>query len=179
MAISNITLCLSPAIQQRLNPGLNAEDLWNWVKDTYGSTSIPSIYCDLKEAISIHINPNQHPGPQFDKISAAIQRLLVVSYTVGKVKRNLALDPVVVGLIALATVPSKWENLIPIICSSYELEDIIIGTVRDQVVTQYENEINHGGHKQLGKQGNPANAHKLSAVKWKRSVTVTGTVSLT
>ena len=44
MASGNITLCLSPAIQQRLNPGLNAKDLWNWVKDTYGSASIPSVY---------------------------------------------------------------------------------------------------------------------------------------
>ena len=169
MAIGNITLHLSPAIQTRLDPGKNAEDLWNWVKDTYGGASIPSVYCDLKEAISIRINPNQHPGAQFDKIQAAIQRLSAVSYTVGKITRNLALDPVVVGLIALAAVPAKWENLIPIICSSYELEDIVIGTIREQVVTQYENEVNHGGHKQSGKQANPANAHKLSAVKRKRS----------
>ena len=69
MAIGNITLHLSPAIQQRLNPGLNAEDLWNWVKDTYGTASIPTVYQDLKEAISVRINPNQHPGPQFDKMS--------------------------------------------------------------------------------------------------------------
>ena len=168
MAIGNITLRLSPAIQTRLDPGKNAEDLWNWVKDTYGGASIPSVYRDLKEAISIRINPNQHPGAQFDKIQAAIQRLSAVSYTVGKTTRNLALDPVVVGLIALAAVPAKCENLIPIICSSYELEDIVIGTIREQVVTQYENEVNRGGHKQSGKQANPANAHKLSAVKRKR-----------
>ena len=168
MAIRNITLHLSPAIQQRLNPGLNAKDLWNWVKDTYGSASIPSVYRDLKEAISICINPNQHPGPQLDKITAAIQRLLAVSYTVGKTQWNLDLDPVVVRFIALAAVPVKWENLIPIICSNYELEDITISTVCEQVITQYENEVNRSGHKQLGKQANPTNAHKLSAVKRKR-----------
>ena len=170
MAIGNITLHLSPTIQTRLNPlSLNAEDLWNWVKDTYGGASIPSVYCDLKEAISICINPNQHPGLQLDKITAAVQRLSVVSYMVGKTTQNLELDPVVVGLIALAAIPAKWENLIPIICSNYELEDVTIGTVREQVVTQYENEVNRGGHKQPGKQANPANAHKLLAVKRKCS----------
>ena len=100
-------------------------------------------------------------------MSAAIQRLLAVSYMVKKMKHSLALDPIVVGLIALAAIPTKWEYLIPIICTSYELEDLTIGTVCDQVVTQYENEVNHGGHKQLCKQTNPANAHKISAVKWK------------
>ena len=169
MAISNITLHLSPAIQMRLNLGLNAEDLWNWVKDMYGGASIPSVYCDLKEAILLHINPNSHLGLQFDKITAVIQRLGAVSYMVNKTQQNLSLDPIVVRLIALAVVPTKWEHLIPIICTSYELEDITIGIVHDQVVTQYENEVNHGGHKQPGKQANPANAHKLSAVKWKHS----------
>ena len=150
MAISNITLRLSPAIQTRVDPGKNAEDLWNWVKDTYGGASIPSVYHDLKEVISIRINPNSHPGPQFEKISAALQRLGTVFYTSGKTMRNLTIDPVVVGLIALAAVPTKWEHLIPIICTSYELDDITIGTVRDQVITQYENEVNRSGHKQLG-----------------------------
>ena len=102
-------------------------------------------------------------------MSAAIQRLSAVSYTIGKTQRSLALDPVIVGLIALATIPPKWENLIPIICSSYKLEDITWRNVCDQIVTQYENEVNCGGHKQTGKQVNPANAHKLSAVKQKRS----------
>ena len=169
MAIGNITLCLSPTIQTRLDPGLNAEDLWNWVKDTFGGASIPSVYRDLKEAISICINQNQHPGPQLDKITAAIQRLSAVSYMVGKTQRNLGLDPVVVRLIALAAIPAKWENLIPIICSNYELEDVTNSTVCQQVITQYENEVNCGGHKQPGKQVNPANAHKLSAVKQKCS----------
>ena len=169
MVIGNITLCLSPAIQQNLDSSKNAEGLWNWVKETYGSASIPSVYRDLKEAISIHINPNQHPGPQFDKMSAAIQRLSAVSYTVNKRKKSLAIDLIVAELIALPAIPMKWENSIPIICSSYELEDITISTVCEQVVTQYENKVNCGGHKQPGKQANPANAHKLSAVKWKHS----------
>ena len=136
MAIGNITLCLSPALQQNLNTNLNAEDLWKWVKEMYGSAFIPSVYCDLKEAISIHINPNQHPGSQFDKMSAAIQRLLVVYYMVNKKQKLLALDPIIVRLIALAAILAKWEQLVPIICTSFELHDMTIETVRDQVVTQ-------------------------------------------
>jgi hypothetical protein len=61
----------------------------------------------------------------------------------------------------MAAIPQKWDNLIPIICNSYETHDIDIAVVREVLVTQYENETNRGSHK------GGSQANKLSAVKQK------------
>jgi hypothetical protein len=75
MALGNITLHLSPAIQQCLSVNLNAEETWDWLLKEFGMVSIPFVYRDLKEAISIRLNPNQHPGPQLDKMCACFWTL--------------------------------------------------------------------------------------------------------
>jgi hypothetical protein len=71
MVLGNLTLCLSPAIQQCLSPNFNAQETWEWLMQEFGSASLPSIYCNLREAITLHINPAHHPGPQFEKLEAA------------------------------------------------------------------------------------------------------------
>jgi hypothetical protein len=116
--------------------------------------SIPSIYRDLKEAISVHINPNQHPGPQFDWMTAAFG--LMSATSIGPRRMKVDISELLQGLIVMAAIPTKWENLIPIICNGYEIHDLDIGIVRDVLVTQNENETNCGAHKG----GNQAN--KLS-----------------
>jgi hypothetical protein len=65
------------------------------------------------------------------------------------------------ALIAMAAIPSKWENMIPIIANGYEPEDLDLNTIQDMIVTQYKNEMNQGAHK--GKE----QANKLLAVKHK------------
>jgi hypothetical protein len=161
MTLGNMTLCLSTAIQQRMDPLHDTEDTWDWLRDTFGAASIPSVYCDLKEAISMRINPNQHPGPQFDKLSAAFGRISAISIGSGSTTRRMEVQTKLQALIAMVAIPAKWENLIPIICNSNEIDDLNIGSVREVIVTQYENETNWGAHK------SGSQANKLSAVKWK------------
>jgi hypothetical protein len=157
MALGNITLRLSPAIQQCLSINLNAEETWDWLLKEFGIASIPFVYKDPKEAISIHLNPNQHPGPQLDKMCAAFGCLGAASF--GPRNTTVDISPLLQGLIAMAAIPQKWDNLIPIICNGYETHDIDIAVVREVLVTQYENETNRGSHK------GGSQANKLSAVK--------------
>ena len=161
MTLGTITLRLSPALQQRLPHNQNAEELWDWLKNQFATPSIPTCYRDLKEAISIRFNPAKHPGPQIDRMIAAFNRISQ-TVTARSITVDLTINTVLQGLIAMAAIPPKWENLVSILCANNELAELDIDTVREAVVTQYENETNRGGHK--GAQ----NAQKLSAVKQKR-----------
>jgi hypothetical protein len=40
MALGNLTLCLSPAIQQCLSPNFNAQETWEWLMTEFGSASL-------------------------------------------------------------------------------------------------------------------------------------------
>ena len=70
MTVGNIMLCLSPALQQGLCCHDNAADLWDALKNVFGKQTLPSVYKDFKEAISVQLNPNQHPTAQYDKLAA-------------------------------------------------------------------------------------------------------------
>jgi hypothetical protein len=142
MALGNITLRLSLSLQQCIDPTSNAEQIWDWLKVPYGSATLPSVYRNLKEALSICFNPNQHPGPQFDKMAAAFGRLGLVSFGSGYKAKKVNVTDLLQALIAMAAIPSKWENMIPIIANGYEPEDLDLNTVQDMIVTQYENETN-------------------------------------
>src|SRR5579859_869396 len=163
MARGNLTLRLSPAIQQAVS-GASAKLLWDAVKDRYGGVSLPIVYRDFKEAISIRFNPNTHPAPQFEKMSAAFSRLAAVTVGTGPGPTSLAIMPSMQALIAMTALPQKWENLIPIICGGVAIADLKLSSVSETVIGQYETETNRGQHKAASTN----TAQKISAIKWKR-----------
>src|SRR6266702_908459 len=158
MARGNLTLCLSPAVQQAVTSN-TSQILWD------GAVSMPCIYKDFKEAISIHFNPNQHPMPQFEKMAATFARLGAVTVGTGVNQTTLAITPQLQALIALSTLPAKWENLIPIICAGVAIADLKLDDVASQVIGQFETKTNCGQHKAAQA---AQSAHKISAVKRKR-----------
>jgi transposase InsO family protein len=165
MALGNLTLRLSPAIQQRLSPNFNAQETWEWIMREFGSATLPSVYRDLREAITIRINPAHHPGPQFEKMEAAFGRMSSTQIGKGSSARKLHVPDVIQALIAMAAIPNKWEYLIPILCQNIEIDDLEIADIKDILVTQFENETNRGAHKGNKKE---QHANKLSNVKRKR-----------
>ena len=156
-------LCLSPSIQQNYASADSAETLWDNLQSAYDIINVPTVYKDFKEIISFRTNPNQHPTPQFDHLSAAFGRL--GNTKVCSSKGSLQLPEILEGLIALASIPHKWEHLVPIIITTNAIDDVTFAEVRQTVISQYEMETNKGQHKAA----TPANANKLSAVKRKRS----------
>jgi len=160
MARGNLTLRLSPAIQQAITSN-TSQILWDAIKDWYGAVSMPHIYKDFKEAISIHFNPNQHPMPQFEKMAAAFACLGAVTVGTGANQTTLAIKPQLQALIALSALPAKWENLIPIICAGVAIADLKLDDVASQVIGQFETETNHRQHKAA------QSAQKISTVKCK------------
>ncbi len=165
MARGNLTLRLSPAVQQAIT-GNTSQILWDAIKDRYGAVSMPHIYKDFKEAISIRFNPNQHPTPQFKKMAAAFARLGAVTVGTGANQTTLAITPQLQALIALSALPAKWENLIPIICAGVAIADLKLDDVASQVIGQFETETNRGQHKAAQA---AQSAQKISTVKRKHS----------
>ena len=123
-----------------------------------------SINKDFKEAISLRIHNNSHPAPQIDKMSATFARLNNVSVGTAPNVRSLGIASQHQALILLATLPPKWEHLIPIICQGHDLANLDVALVRDVLIAQYENKTNRGQHKDH--KANQAN--NLSAMKHKR-----------
>jgi hypothetical protein len=164
MVLGNLTLRLSPAIQQCLSPNFNAQETQEWLMQEFGSASLPSIYCNLREAITLCINPAHHPGPQFNKLEAAFGHISNTIIGKGSHAKRISVPDTIQALIAMAAIPQKWENLIPIICNSFEIQDLEVSDIKDIVVTQFENETNHGTHKGNKKE---QHANKLSNIKQK------------
>ncbi len=164
MARGNLTLHLSPAVQQAVT-GNTSQILWDAIKDRYGAVSMPRIYKDFKEAISIRFNPNQHPTPQFKKMAAAFAHLGAVTVSTGANQTTLAITPQLQALIALSALPAKWENLIPIICAGVAIADLKLDDVASQVIGQFETETNCRQHKAAQA---AQSVQKISAVKHKR-----------
>ena len=130
MTLGNITLHLSPALQQCLLPNQTTEDLWDWLKNQYATPSIPTCYRDLKEALSIRLNPTKHPGPQIDRMVVVFNRI-AQTITSGSITVDLTINPVLQGLIVMAAIPPKWEHHVSIICAGNDLAELDIETVRD------------------------------------------------
>ena len=120
----------------------HAADLWEGIRLLYSKTTVPSIYKDFKEAISICFNLNQHPAAQFDKLAAAFAHLGLVTVGTGANLVNLRIQDQFQALITLAALPSKWEMQIPIITTNISLEDLDLNDVHDVIVAQYETEMN-------------------------------------
>ena len=145
MAQGSIMLRLTPSIQQNLSYLTTAETLWDALKDAYNVTNVPTVYKDFKEIFSFRINPNQHPSPQFDCLSAALGCLN--STTIKGRSGVLTLHDTLQGLIALAALPNKWEHLVPIVITTNDIDEVTLAEVRSTVIAQYETETNKGQHK--------------------------------
>ena len=104
--------------------------------------TLPSVYKDFKEAISIWFNLNQHPAVQFDKLAAAFGCLESVTIGTGANIVDLWIQEQYQALIALAALPPKWEMQISIITQSIALKDLGLIDVCQTIIAQYETETN-------------------------------------
>jgi hypothetical protein len=71
MAIGHMVLHLLPSIQQHVEPAFSAEQLWDWLVDTYDKDTVSSVYKDLHKVLNTHFLPDQHPTTVFEKLEAA------------------------------------------------------------------------------------------------------------
>src|SRR5712671_3566144 len=130
----------------------NSVAIGNMVLRVKESIQQDVIDMDFKEALSLRINPNIHPGPQIDKMSAAFQRLSAT---------KMIIPNQVQAMILLAALPPKWDLIVSIVTTANDLDDLEFSDARDAILSQYDADSTRG-------KGKPHHANKLSAVKRKR-----------
>ena len=100
----------------------------------FGQQTLPSVYKDFKEAISVWFNLNQHPTVQFDKLAAAFGRLAHITIGTDNDQHTLKIQEELQALIALAALPPKWETMVALITQNYDLADISLKVVHDAII---------------------------------------------
>ncbi len=86
---------------------------------------LPSLKCTrtLKKQLTFaSILIHTHPSAQLDHMAAAFQHLSHVAVGTAPNVTHLSLPSQMQAMIALATLPFKWEYLIDIIVNNYEIE---------------------------------------------------------
>jgi hypothetical protein len=152
MVLGQITLRLSPTIQQNHQHCHTSASLWNALLATYGKSMASTVFKDFKDCLNSRIYTNADPQIYFDKVFGAYARMK---------SANIAVPPQLQAMIAFAALPQKWEMLISVITGDNPLKDLILSDVCTAVITQFQADSVRHGSKQH-------NANKISVVKHKR-----------
>ena len=152
MVLGQITLRLSPTIQQNHQHCHTSASLWNALLTTYSKSTASTVFKDFKDCLNSHITTNADPQIYFDKVFSAYAHMKAA---------DVAIPPQLQVMIALAALPQKWEMLISVVTGDNPLEDLILSDVRTVVIMQFQADSVRYGSKQH-------NANKISAVKRKR-----------
>jgi len=152
MVLGQITLRLSPTIQQNHQHCHTSASLSNTLLATYGRSTASTVFKDFKDCLNSRITTNADPQIYFDKVFGAYAHMKAA---------DVAVPPQLQAMIALAALPQKWEMLISVVTGDNPLEDLILSDVHTAVITQFQADSVRYGSKQH-------NANKISAVKRKR-----------
>ena len=154
-ALANLVLRVAPIIRVDLDALNTADTVWNRLKLYFDVVQPTTVFKDFKDAISIRIDATKHPLPQINCLQASVHRLTT---------NGVAIPEIIQVMILLSALPPKWEMLVSILCTNYEITNLQLKHVREAVMAQWEAKKSKGKHTPHP----PQNAHKLSAVKRKR-----------
>ena len=128
MVLGQITLRLSPTIQQNHQHCQTSASLWNTLLATYGKLTASTVFKDFQDCLNSRITTNADPQIYFDKVFGAYAHMKAA---------DIAVPPQLQAMIALAALPQKWEMLISVVTGDNPLEDLILSDVRTVVITQF------------------------------------------
>ena len=129
MVLGQITLRLSPTIQQNHQHCHTSASLWNTLLATYGKLTASTVFKDFKDCLNSHNTMNADPQIYFDKVFGAYACMKAA---------DVAVPPQLQAMITLTALPQKWEMLISVITGDNPLEDLILSDVRTAVITQFQ-----------------------------------------
>ena len=118
---------------------------------SYSKATALTVFKDFKDYLSAHISLTANPNIYFDKMFSAFTQMSAADV---EVPNQLQV------MIALATLPQKWEMLISIVTGDVEMSDLDLSKVRTAIITQYQvDSVCHSLNKH--------NANTISTVKHK------------
>ncbi len=122
--------------------------MWNSLCNTYGKVMAPTVFKDFKDCLGARISINHDPTQYFDRLFGHMS------------SADITVPQQLQAMIALATLPQKWEMLVLIVTGDTELQDLDLSDVHTAVLGQYQSEtVHHSSGKH--------NTSKISVVKHK------------
>jgi hypothetical protein len=128
MVLGQITLRLSPTIQQNHQHCVTFTSLWNALKVTYGKSMASTVFKDFKDCLNGRIYTNADLKIYFNKVFSAYACIKAT---------DVSIPPQLQAMIALAALPQKWEMMISVVTSDNPLKDLILSDMHTAVITQY------------------------------------------
>jgi len=150
-----ITLRISASLRHYHSANQSARTFWENLKTAFGAASMPAVYVDFKQVINTKLSGG-NPVPKMERMATLFGCL---------VTNSLTIIASLQGLILLAALPNKWDNVAQLFMQRTDLTtSLTFSNVRTAIKQEYECA------------GRPANssARKLSAVKRKGPVPVRG-----
>ena len=156
-ALSNITLCISPSIQTTITDLVMVKEVWDHLKENYGTPSIGSAYTELSHLLTTTIPAGSHPTPAITKMLSHFAYLKDAGFEFpANVQAMIILCKLpptmeVVAQILSQTSPSEIKSLKP------------DGIVKAATLSFEQKGASHGAG------GKAPQANKLSTVKHKQA----------
>jgi len=128
-ALANVILWVKPSIREDIAMLNNAETIWNHLKTHFNMVQPTTLSKDFKAAISIQIDATKHPLPQVNRLQAAVQHLS---------NNGVSMPKIIQAMILLSTLPPKWEMLISILCTNYDLAHLQLKHMHKVIMAQWK-----------------------------------------
>ncbi|KAF5318350.1 hypothetical protein D9611_014250 [Ephemerocybe angulata] len=96
-----IILRLTPSVRSVVIPKKTSKEVWDLLKETYGTPGITVIYADFKKLVSFRFSGND-PRPELAKFQEFLDKL-----TANKV----SFDPFIQTMMLINALPAKYDHL--------------------------------------------------------------------
>jgi hypothetical protein len=147
-ATGAITLRISASLRHYCAANQSARTFWGNLKTAFGAALMPAVYADFKQVINIKLSGG-NPVPKMEWMVTLFNRLAT---------NNLSLTARLQGLMLLAALPNKWDNVAQLFMQCTDLStSLTFANVRTAVKQEYEHAVRPVD----------SSARKLSAVKRK------------
>ena len=155
-ALGNIALRLTPSIGSAVAHLGTTKEVWNHLKEHFGSPSIGNAYAELSRLLNTTIPAGQHPAPAITKIQSHFAYLKDTGFD---------FPALVQAMIILCKLPPTMEVVAQIMSQtpSDEIKNLKLDGIAKSATLSYEQK----GVTSRGTRGNNPQANKLSAVKHK------------
>ncbi|KAL7284806.1 hypothetical protein ACG7TL_002116 [Trametes sanguinea] len=151
-AMGSIRLRLNDEVAKLVKDATTAKELWDDLKEFYGTTSALGAYSYYKAAVGTRIPLNEHPGPAIAKIQGNLDQLEGAGINI---PANLR------ALMILDAAPSRYETAIQLCLNDNDLSELTTSAAREALVASWEATTTRGNRNKAGE------AKKLSAIKRK------------
>ncbi|KAL7281613.1 hypothetical protein ACG7TL_004930 [Trametes sanguinea] len=151
-AMGSIRLRLNDKVAKLVKDATTAKELWDDLKEFYGTTSALGAYSYYKAAVGTCIPPNEHPDPAIAKIQGNLDQIEGAGINI---PANLR------ALMILDAAPLRYETAIQLCLNDNDLSELTTSAAREALVASWEATTTRGNRNKAGE------AKKLSAIKRK------------